>query len=237
EHICETPVPGMCVLRINSEQEDYSGKILISNGDHIVGALTVTGRYQGYEAIRRLLTVASGNFAYLRVGKTDRVDVVANLNIPVRKVAHSAPNLPADVSALFDEKSLLDKVFSSGVEQQIAREPPRQSPTQPMQDPDREDDGPALAAVDEEESWSMLSGLAPADQPEPGYDDRSLMAEVTENRFRQAETAASLRPVGAVRKVSSPPAIVAFVAVLFAIELLAIVFWPQVVAFFRHPVR
>jgi hypothetical protein len=99
------------VLRVSSPGSNVSGRLAIAESQFIVGALLSDGTETGYQAVRRLLLANDGNFAYLDAGTTKPQDFDQGLYIPLGKMADIWPNLPEDPNDLFDEKSLLDKVF------------------------------------------------------------------------------------------------------------------------------
>ena len=59
-----------------------------------------------------MLSVTTGSYAFVRVGEQDNLDLVPNLHIPLDRVIATLPALPEDPRALFDEKSLLDRIFT-----------------------------------------------------------------------------------------------------------------------------
>lgn len=99
------------ILRISSPGSNVSGRLVIADSSFIVGALVSDGSETGYEAARRLLMANDGNFAYLDTGGKRPQDFDQALYISLARVQELWPNLPAEAAELFDEKSLLDKVF------------------------------------------------------------------------------------------------------------------------------
>jgi hypothetical protein len=104
------------ILRISSPGSNVSGRLAIAESQFIVGALLSDGTEGGYQAVRRLLLATDGNFAYLDTGGTKPQDFDQGLYISLDKMADIWPNLPEDPNDLFDEKSLLDKVFGGNGE-------------------------------------------------------------------------------------------------------------------------
>lgn len=98
------------VLRINAPN-NVNGRIAIADGAFIVGAVMADGTAQGYEALRPLLSAASGNFAYLDTEGKLPPEFDESLYLSLEKVMSTLPGLPAQFKDLFDEKSLLDKLF------------------------------------------------------------------------------------------------------------------------------
>jgi len=110
--IQEIAIPGISILRVSAPELDHSGRLLIKDSRLVVAALTRDGLYEGYDGVRQILATTIGHYAFLEVGPQDKVDLVPNLNIPVDSLLKALPNLPTEAGALFDEKSLLDKVFT-----------------------------------------------------------------------------------------------------------------------------
>jgi hypothetical protein len=101
------------VLRIASATTGTSGRLTISESQFIVGAALSDGSEQGYEAVRRLLSLADGNFALLDLGSQAPPDFDQALCLSIARILQRFPNLPAGPAELFDEKQLLDRVFGA----------------------------------------------------------------------------------------------------------------------------
>lgn len=99
------------ILRISSPGSNVSGRLAIAESKFIVGGLLSDGTEGGYNAVRRLLLASDGNFAYLDTGGKKPQDFDQGLYISLNRMSEIWPNLPEDLNELFDEKSLLDKVF------------------------------------------------------------------------------------------------------------------------------
>jgi hypothetical protein len=99
------------ILRISSPGANVSGRLAIAESKFIVGGLLSDGTEGGYGAVRRLLLAEDGNFAYLDTGGQKPQDFDQGLYISLAKMSDIWPNLPEDPNQLFDEESLLDKVF------------------------------------------------------------------------------------------------------------------------------
>jgi hypothetical protein len=104
------------ILRISSSSSHLSGRLAIADGAYIVGA-TVTAVVNpedvqtGYSAVRQLLSAKDGNFAFLDTAGNPPADMDGTLFLSIDRLVESMPQLPEDCSALFDEESLLDKIF------------------------------------------------------------------------------------------------------------------------------
>jgi hypothetical protein len=99
------------VLRIAGPSDRLSGRLAIARGRFIVGAQVGESNESGYEAVRILLTVTSGNFAFLDTGGVFPFSVDPPLHICVDRLLQLWPELPESPVDLFDEKALLDEVF------------------------------------------------------------------------------------------------------------------------------
>ena len=101
------------VLRISSPSLNLNGRLAISGGNFIVGAAIIDGSETGYDAVRRLLQIREGNFAYLDTAGKRPDDFDEALYLSLSKLVSRLPDLPETAAELFDEKSLLDKVFGA----------------------------------------------------------------------------------------------------------------------------
>lgn len=96
------------LLRISSRQ--VQGKVLISRASHIAGAVA-HGIADSYEALKFLLSAGKANFAYLATASSSVREVEQTLYISIEKVLGCLPNLPDSSNLLFDQDTLLDRVF------------------------------------------------------------------------------------------------------------------------------
>lgn len=112
DRITMNEIKGISVLRIAGQFVPQSGRMVFSDCRYIVAAMTKDGMKEGYEAVRTMLSVTMGSYAFIKVDEQDNLDLVANLHIPLDRVIQMLPSLPEDPRALFDEKSLLDRIFT-----------------------------------------------------------------------------------------------------------------------------
>src|SRR5438128_758694 len=98
------------ILRI-SGAEGVNGRLSVAEGKFIVSAATSDGSSSGYAAVRQLLAAGEGSFAFLDTGGQRPQDPGETLYIAIAKLLELMPGLPVDPAELFDEKSLLDRVF------------------------------------------------------------------------------------------------------------------------------
>ena len=139
QRVLENKPPGNLLIRISSPNPASTGRLLVRDGRFITAALLDENDESGYPALRQLLAVGTGNFAGLRPEPGEKIDLVPNLNFELHKVIPLMPALPESPVGLFDEKSLLDKVFSTGsfekLEQMRPTEPARPRDMEPMLPP------------------------------------------------------------------------------------------------------
>ncbi len=104
------------LFRISACGEDLSGKLAVVKGRYIIGAQVAGGSLTGYPAVRKLLAVTEGNFAFLQAAAPLPPDMDQSLHISLPALIDRLPDLPESAGDLFDEKSLLDEVFSPTAE-------------------------------------------------------------------------------------------------------------------------
>lgn len=111
--IIEVPNVPFGLLRVSSPEKNIQGKILVGDSTHIVGA-SCTGvplSVDPYEAVRTMLELQEGNVAYLDLA-TDAIDGMdRSLFICISRVLEALPRLPENPTHMFDERTLLDKIF------------------------------------------------------------------------------------------------------------------------------
>lgn len=103
------------ILRISAPEDNIQGRIVFADDGHIVDA-SITGQaenYSSYECLRQLLSLNRGNCVFLDSGTNRPAEFTDSLYIHATRILALLPNLPVNPSELFDEKSLLDKVFGS----------------------------------------------------------------------------------------------------------------------------
>lgn len=102
------------ILRMSSPAASTSGRLIIRDGQYIIGASINEGPDGGYDACRRLLSLSEGNFAFLDTSGQSGYQASGNLYLSLEKVISNLGTLPAEPGDLFDEKALLDRVFGEG---------------------------------------------------------------------------------------------------------------------------
>lgn len=111
--VMEVPNVPYGVLRVSCPKKELQGKILISQSRHVVGASSSSNNkdLDAYDALRSLIEITEGNFAYLDLASDSATDFDQSLFICIERLLDLMPELPLAAGQLFDEKSLLDKVF------------------------------------------------------------------------------------------------------------------------------
>jgi len=105
--------PGSTVLRVTGGDGIQTGHIYIHDCTFITGARLKGSDDVGYDALRTIVTkITQGSFALLSLQAGDPFESDLSMNIEVRKVAEEYDRLPENPAVLFDQSSLLDKVFS-----------------------------------------------------------------------------------------------------------------------------
>lgn len=92
------------ILRINDNGSELQGQIAFSQGGYIIGGKVNQTGEVGYSAIRRLLTIADGNYAILDPLRKHITDVNQSLWIKVDKLVPLLPNLPENPEGLLDKQ-------------------------------------------------------------------------------------------------------------------------------------
>jgi len=85
------------ILRISSSTHKLSGRLLIQRRQQVIGAqIPDTGEF-GYPALRKLLSVRQGAFAYVDLEGQPLKPEEENVKVEVRTLLELLPNLPDDL--------------------------------------------------------------------------------------------------------------------------------------------
>ncbi len=103
-------VPNL-LLRISSNTENIRGRIGFGPGGYILGGYIDDTGELGYTAIKKLLTLTSGNYAVLDTGRELTPDVNQTLWIKGERILEIWPNLPDSPDPLFDVKGALPQTI------------------------------------------------------------------------------------------------------------------------------
>lgn len=103
------------ILRISTPTLGIQGRIAIADARYVVDASIVGSQESdsSYHCLCKLLSLYEGNFAFLDAGAERPADFTELLYIPIDRLAEALQKLPDNPHELFDEKALLDKVFSA----------------------------------------------------------------------------------------------------------------------------
>ncbi len=112
ERIIELGCPGDSLLRLESTNPDFTGNLVIRDGRQIMGAKIQGQSTQGYEALRKLIAMADGNFKYLSIHADDYKLPDLSLYLNLNYVLFLYPGLPESPSELLDHAALHDMVFA-----------------------------------------------------------------------------------------------------------------------------
>jgi hypothetical protein len=243
ERILECRVPGNCILRVNCPQENYSGRVLLTDSFYIVAGLMNDSSFEGYEAVRRMLSAAEGHVTYLKVAPQEQTGLVPHLHIPLPRVISILFNLPDDPSELYDEKGLLDKVFASTIALQIMERTPELTVPPNEESPANKprQSHPRIASMNADDAWNMLAplsdGTAPPEEPvaeRPKQSFVDLDVESIRQKAREADMATVVvRPTKRSFMRISPPIVVGFLFILFSVQVMAIIYWPKISSYLQ----
>ncbi|CAM6000042.1 unnamed protein product [Sphagnum balticum] len=102
------------VLRVTDEDSDLQGRVAFREGGYILGARVNHTNECGYDAIRLLLSIKSGNYAILDPGRTPNSDTNQTLWISADKVLNLLPALPESPETLLgiDPASRAEQAFA-----------------------------------------------------------------------------------------------------------------------------
>jgi hypothetical protein len=116
EHVRELKTKGVTLLFLRSPDQVIDGVVSIWNGRFVTSAQLYHSDWIGYPALRQLFTLATGDFAYGKPDSTEIEGLEHDLNIELKTLVPLLPGLPENMSELFDQDSLLEKVFSAQLE-------------------------------------------------------------------------------------------------------------------------
>lgn len=117
EQINELGYPGDSILKLQSTNPTFTGLLIIRDGRKIIGARIESGKKQiGYSALKRLISMADGEFQYITIKREDFALADCTFDLNLRYVLSLYPNLPESPSDLEDDfaiKSLVSAVESN----------------------------------------------------------------------------------------------------------------------------
>lgn len=110
KRVLELGLPGDSILRLESQMPTYTGVVVIRDGRHVRGARIITDGTHGYESLRKLLTMAAGEFKYFTILKDQYKLPDLSMNFSLNYLLDLYPNLPESPSELVDEAAINDLV-------------------------------------------------------------------------------------------------------------------------------
>jgi len=146
------------ILRVASPRKNLNGRLALLAGKFIVGAQITDTDQSGYEAVKSLLSVTDGNFAFLATDDKQALDLGKKLHISLPALMSRFPDLPESSAELFDEKSLLDEVFYEG---KLSLQSQSEEDTEILP---AEPEAPAKPAQSDP-AWRVLSSLMQQESP------------------------------------------------------------------------
>lgn len=104
--------PGISFLRIANVDQTLDGRIFIMDSKLIIGATMNGAPQSGYAALEPLLKIEEGSFAFVAPSDTDSLTVDRSLNMEIKSLLHSYESARQEINTVFDQESLLDRVFN-----------------------------------------------------------------------------------------------------------------------------
>jgi hypothetical protein len=103
---------GLCLLSLSSPDQQTDGIVSIRDCRFITGAILTAEGVTGYAALKKLLSLALGSYSLSQLDVNQLAEFDQDINLDLDRVIAVVPSLPENLSELFDQASLLDKVFS-----------------------------------------------------------------------------------------------------------------------------
>jgi hypothetical protein len=155
----------------------------------------------GYAALKALLMVDLGSFALVVSKPTDKLSVDRSINIEIKALLEKMDNLPDEPSALFDQESLLNKVFSARAEFELQPSAPAALATHL---PNHQGESPAAkvneAVVDPSQDRSPNGTVGTNGRSEPEM--LAGVRELVSGRFNKPPAPSKRPPSGQLRGAS-----------------------------------
>jgi hypothetical protein len=93
------------VLRISSPEHNIEGEIGVMQGVFLIGARVLGRQERGYNAVRLLLSLPSGNYEYLDFGDSHQASLDNGIKIRLTDLISLWPSLPAELDQLVHRTS------------------------------------------------------------------------------------------------------------------------------------
>jgi hypothetical protein len=112
EHVRERKTKGVTLLFLRSTDQAIDGVVSVWNARFVTSAQLYRSDLIGYDALKQLFTLATGEFAYGKPENEEIEGLEHELNIELKSLIPILPFLPENLHELFDQDSLLDNVFA-----------------------------------------------------------------------------------------------------------------------------
>jgi serine/threonine protein kinase len=103
---------GRYIVRLSDPQSGWSGEFVISDS-HVVAAHIEQPPTSGYEALRTICHNGSCNYTLTELDEAEPEPGQKSLHIKLSKLIERLPHLPENQGDLFDQETLLDRVFAN----------------------------------------------------------------------------------------------------------------------------
>jgi len=111
EQINELGYPGDSILKLQSRNPAYLGIMIIRDGRQVIGARIQSDKTQvGYQALRKLITMADGEYQYFTIQRDDYSLPDSSFRLNLRYILSLYPNLPESPTELEDQNAIRDLV-------------------------------------------------------------------------------------------------------------------------------
>jgi len=184
EQIIELGIPGDTLLRLRCSNPDFTGLIVIRDGYKVLGAKIMKQPIHGYDAFRKMMSLADAEFHYQAILATDYRLPDLSLQLNLNYVLFLYPNIPESPSELLDQAAIRDLVFAVKSDDTTL--------SYPMNDTARSGGQERTADmavhqfdVDDESKWVSAGQIAP-EKPKSEYIED---VENVLNKYEQSRTA------------------------------------------------
>jgi hypothetical protein len=102
------PGSSVGILRISNPQDQLNGRLTLYKRRYVIGATISDSAETGYQALRRLLAVRTGNFAYMETGQDEPPsDLAEPLCLDLPTLLEHLPDLPETLPAASEAHDVL----------------------------------------------------------------------------------------------------------------------------------
>jgi serine/threonine protein kinase len=129
---------GRYIVRLSDPESGWTGEFVISDS-HVVAAQIDQPPASGYEALRTICQIGSCEYTLNELEEAEPEPVGKSLHIKLSKLIERLPYLPENQGDLFDQETLLDKVFANANMTAIPKAVREQEEPDSEQDGDKDD--------------------------------------------------------------------------------------------------